>query len=169
VNLRSFSTLQLALGASFAVHAALLTVRFVDPEGFNRVFHDTPLEVILVNARSNEKPDKAMAIAQANMAASPRVWEAMGEAFARSAGCLAGRLMSALEAAEAEGGDWRGRGGAAIVVVPTKGERWERIIDLRVEEGAESLVELRRLRRVAKPVGVVSIWSLCDLPDQQGL
>lgn len=84
-------------------------------------------------------------IAQANMAASPRVWEAMGEAFARSADCLAGRLMSALEAAEAEGGDWRGRGGAAIVVVPAKGERWERIIDLRVEEGAESLVELRRL------------------------
>jgi protein TonB len=68
VNLRSFSTLQLALGASFAVHAVLLTVRFVDPEGFNRVFQDTPLEVILVNARSNERPDKAMAIAQATMA-----------------------------------------------------------------------------------------------------
>jgi protein TonB len=68
VNLRSFSTLQIALGASFAVHAVLLTVRFVDPEGFNRVFQDTPLEVILVNARSNEKPEKAQAIAQAAMA-----------------------------------------------------------------------------------------------------
>jgi protein TonB len=68
VNLRSFSTLQIALGASFAVHAVLLTVRFVDPEGFNRVFQDTPLEVILVNARSNEKPEKAQAIAQATMA-----------------------------------------------------------------------------------------------------
>ena len=68
MNLRSFSTLQLALGASFAVHAVLLTVRFVDPEGFNRVFHDTPLEVILVNARSNEKPEKAQAIAQAALA-----------------------------------------------------------------------------------------------------
>ena len=65
MNLRSFSTLQLALGASFAVHAVLLTVRFVDPEGFNRVFQDTPLEVILVNARSNQKPEKAQAIAQA--------------------------------------------------------------------------------------------------------
>lgn len=53
--------------------------------------------------------------------------------------------MSALEAAEAEGGDWRGQGGAAIVVVPARGERWQRIIDLRVEEGAGSLVELRRL------------------------
>jgi len=60
VNLRSFSPLQLALGASFAVHAVLLTVRFVDPEGFNRVFQDTPLEVILVNTNTREKaPDKA--------------------------------------------------------------------------------------------------------------
>jgi protein TonB len=68
VNLRSFSTLQLALGASIAVHAALLTVRFVDPDAFNRVFEDTPLEVILVNARTNERPEKAQAIAQAAMA-----------------------------------------------------------------------------------------------------
>ena len=68
MNLRSFSTLQLALGASVAVHAALLTVRFVDPERFKRVFEDTPLEVVLVNARTNEKPDKARAIAQASMA-----------------------------------------------------------------------------------------------------
>lgn len=68
MNLRSFSILQLALGASIAVHAVLLTVRFVDPEAFNRVFEDTPLEVILVNARTTERPDKARAIAQASMA-----------------------------------------------------------------------------------------------------
>ena len=68
MNLRSLSPLQLALGASVAVHAVLLTVRFVDPESFNRMFQDTPLEVILVNARSNEKPEKAKAIAQASMA-----------------------------------------------------------------------------------------------------
>jgi periplasmic protein TonB len=68
VNWRNFSTLQLALGVSMAVHGALLTVRFVDPEGFNRVFKDTPLEVVLVNARTNERPEKAKAIAQANMA-----------------------------------------------------------------------------------------------------
>ncbi len=60
--------MQLALGASLVVHAALLTVRFVDPQRFNRVFEDTPLEVILVNARTNDKPDKAQALAQANMA-----------------------------------------------------------------------------------------------------
>lgn len=68
MNLRSFSPLQLALGASVAVHAVLLTVRFVDPESFNRVFQDTPLEVVLVNARTNERPDKASAIAQFAMA-----------------------------------------------------------------------------------------------------
>ncbi|MDO9197229.1 energy transducer TonB [Rhodoferax sp.] len=68
MNLRSFSPLQLALGASIAVHAVLLTVRFVDPEAFNRVFEDTPLEVILVNARTTERPEKARAIAQTSMA-----------------------------------------------------------------------------------------------------
>ncbi len=68
MNLRPFSTLQLALFASVVVHAVLLTVRFVDPESFNRVFEDTPLEVVLVNARSDEKPDKARAIAQASLA-----------------------------------------------------------------------------------------------------
>jgi len=67
-TLKSLSTLQIALGLSFAVHAVLLTVRFVDPERFNRVFTDTPLEVILVNSKSNEKPDKAQAIAQASLA-----------------------------------------------------------------------------------------------------
>jgi protein TonB len=68
VNLKSFSTLQLAVGVSVAVHAGMLTVRLVDPEGFNRVFQDTPLEVVLVNARGNEKPEKAQAIAQASLA-----------------------------------------------------------------------------------------------------
>ena len=63
-----FTTLQLALGVSIAVHAALLSVRFIDPESFNRVFQDTPLEVILVNAKSNERPDKAQAIAQSSLA-----------------------------------------------------------------------------------------------------
>jgi len=68
VNLKSLSTLQIALGVSVVVHAAVLTLRIVDPEGFNRVFQDTPLEVVLVNARSNEKPDRAQAIAQSSLA-----------------------------------------------------------------------------------------------------
>lgn len=65
---KNLSTLQLALGVSVAVHAALLTVRFVNPQSFDRVFQDTPLEVILVNARSDQRPDKAQAIAQASLA-----------------------------------------------------------------------------------------------------
>lgn len=68
MNWRSFSTLQIALGISIAVHAALLGLRIVDPEGFNRVFQDTPLEVILVNTKTNEKVDKAQAIAQTRLA-----------------------------------------------------------------------------------------------------
>jgi periplasmic protein TonB len=66
--LQNLSTLSIALGVSFLAHAALLTVRFVDPEGFNRVFQDTPLEVILVNAKSTERPEVAKAIAQASLA-----------------------------------------------------------------------------------------------------
>ena len=63
-----YSTLQLALGASIAVHGVLLSVRFVDPQSFNRMFQDTPLEVILVNARTNERAENAKAIAQASLA-----------------------------------------------------------------------------------------------------
>ena len=66
--LARLSTLQIALLISFGVHAALLTVRLVDPESFNRVFQDTPLEVILVNSRSGEPPVKAQAVAQASLA-----------------------------------------------------------------------------------------------------
>jgi protein TonB len=68
VKLRSASPLQIALGISVAAHVLLLAVRFVDPQGFNRVFEDSPLEVILVNAHANERPDKAHAIAQASLA-----------------------------------------------------------------------------------------------------
>lgn len=66
--LKNFTTLQIALAISLGVHAVLLAVRFVDPQGFNRMFEDTPLEVVLVNARSDEAPVKAQAIAQANLA-----------------------------------------------------------------------------------------------------
>ena len=54
-SFQRFSPLQIALGISIAVHAVLLTVRFVDPERFERVFQDTPLEVILVNARPKKR------------------------------------------------------------------------------------------------------------------
>ncbi len=65
---RRFNALHWALLFSAAVHAALIGFRFAAPEAFNRVFQDTPLEVILVNARSNEAPVQAQAIAQASLA-----------------------------------------------------------------------------------------------------
>jgi protein TonB len=63
-----FSTLHVALIVSLGLHGVLLTLRFVDPERFNRLFEDTPLEVVLVNTRSNQAPVKATALAQANLA-----------------------------------------------------------------------------------------------------
>ena len=62
------SPLALALLISLAVHAVPLSVRIVAPQQFNRVFKDTALEVILVNAQSQERPEHAQAIAQANLA-----------------------------------------------------------------------------------------------------
>lgn len=62
------STVHVALIVSVGIHAALLTLRFVNPEAFNRVFDDSPLEVILVNSRSGLPPDQAKAIAQSNLA-----------------------------------------------------------------------------------------------------
>ncbi len=66
--LRRLSTLQIMLLVSVGAHVALLGVRIVDPASFNRIFQDTPLEVILVNSRSGEAPEKAQAIAQASLA-----------------------------------------------------------------------------------------------------
>lgn len=83
--------------------------------------------------------------AQANMMASEAVWGAMAEAFTRSTGPLARRLLAALRAAEAAGGDARGKQSAAVVVVPAAGAAWQRTVDLRVEDHAEPLDELERL------------------------
>jgi uncharacterized Ntn-hydrolase superfamily protein len=83
--------------------------------------------------------------AQANMMASEAVWGAMAEAFGRSTGPLARRLLAALQAAEGAGGDARGKQSAAVVVVPPSGEPWERVVELRVEDHAEPLDELARL------------------------
>ncbi len=85
---------------------------------------------------------------QANLMGSATVWPAMAEAFENGGGDLAERLLRAMEAAEAEGGDIRGRQSAAILVVrgePT-GEAWrDRLFDLRVDDHADPLGELRRL------------------------
>jgi uncharacterized Ntn-hydrolase superfamily protein len=82
---------------------------------------------------------------QANIMASASVWPAMLAAFERTDGPLAGRLLAALDAAESEGGDVRGRQSAALLVVPADGEEWETKISLRVEDHPEPLLELKRL------------------------
>ena len=90
---------------------------------------------------------------QANLMHHATVCEAMVRAYTTSAGDLAERLMAALEAAEAEGGDIRGRQSAAILVVAAQpsGRPWQdRLFDLRVEDSREPLVELRRLLSVAR-------------------
>ena len=82
---------------------------------------------------------------QANMMARETVPAAMSDAFAATRGPFSERLMAALDAAEGEGGDVRGRQSAAMVVVPAEGEPWRRTIDLRVEDSPDPLRELRRL------------------------
>jgi len=66
--MRRLSNLQIALLVSLALHGSLLFVRFAAPATFNRIFQDTPLEVVLVNARSAEVPTQVQAIAQASLA-----------------------------------------------------------------------------------------------------
>jgi len=84
---------------------------------------------------------------QANMMASEEVWPAMAQGFADAdpAEPLANRLLVALEAAEAAGGDVRGRQSAALLVVPAAGEPWRTVVDLRVEDHPQPLTELWRL------------------------
>ena len=82
---------------------------------------------------------------QANIMASEAVWPAMLEAYHASEGSLRDRLLDALDAAEAHGGDIRGRQSAAIIVVPGEGNPWDTTASLRVEEHPEPLPELRRL------------------------
>ena len=92
---------------------------------------------------------------QANLMANDRVWPAMSAAFEQAAGDLADRLLAALDAAQAAGGDIRGRQAAALLVVRAKGtgRPWagaDRLFDLRVEDHPDPLVELRRLVRLQR-------------------
>jgi uncharacterized Ntn-hydrolase superfamily protein len=85
---------------------------------------------------------------EANMMAQATVWPAMAEAYRGTKGDLAERLLAALDAAQASGGDIRGQQSAAILVVAgkTSGQPWaDRLFDLRVEDHPNPLSELRRL------------------------
>lgn len=90
---------------------------------------------------------------QANLMESATVWPAMAEAFETTEGDLAARMMAALQAAQAEGGDIRGRQSAALIVVsgePT-GLPWvDRIFDLRIEDHPRPLEELARVLHLAR-------------------
>lgn len=85
---------------------------------------------------------------QANLMLNDRVWPEMARAFESAQGDLAERMLAALEAGEAAGGDIRGRQSAALIVVSGKptGKPWvDRTFDLRVDDSPEPLKELRRL------------------------
>ena len=85
---------------------------------------------------------------QANIMASDRVWPAMLDAYLWASGSLRTRLLAALDAAEGEGGDVRGRQSAAILVVPGSGAPWDTVVSLRVEDDPDPLGALRRLVRL---------------------
>ena len=90
---------------------------------------------------------------QANLMEKASVWPAMSEAYKSSSGSLADKMMAALEAAQAEGGDIRGKQSIALLIVSGKatGRVWEdRKIDLRIADHKEPLKEMRRLLKVHK-------------------
>lgn len=97
--------------------------------------------------------------AQGNILAGPEVVDAMAKAFERTAGNLAERLLAALAAGDASGGDRRGRQSAALLVVKERGGYGgynDRYLDLRVDDHERPVEELQRLYRV---------WRLYFLPS----
>jgi uncharacterized Ntn-hydrolase superfamily protein len=97
---------------------------------------------------------------QSNMMERETVPAAMSAAFEQVTGELAGRLLAALEGAEGEGGDVRGRQSAALLVVPAEGEPWRARTDLRVEDHHDPLGELRRL------LGLHRAYELAGAADE---
>ena len=92
---------------------------------------------------------------QANMMTNAKVWPAMAAAYERATGDLADRMLAALDAGQAAGGDIRGMQSAALLIVRGKGtgRPWagdDRTFDLRVEDHPEPIVELRRLVRIQR-------------------
>lgn len=88
---------------------------------------------------------------QANMMVNADVWPAMADAYRGAEGDLAARLLAALEAGQAAGGDIRGQQSAAILIVSgtSTGRPWaDKVMELRVEDHPEPIKELRRLVQV---------------------
>ena len=97
---------------------------------------------------------------QANMMERDTVPAAMSAAFEAATGDLASRLLAALQAAQGEGGDVRGRQSAALLVVPSEGESWRARVDLRVEDHDDPLAELERL------LGLWRAYELAGAADE---
>ena len=103
-------------------------------------------------------------VVQANLMEKATVWPAMARAYESAKGDLAERLLAALDAAEAEGGDIRGRQSAAILVVKaaSTGRPWaDKVFDLRVEDSPQPLPELRRLVGVQRAYNRMTAGDDC--------
>jgi uncharacterized Ntn-hydrolase superfamily protein len=109
---------------------------------------------------------------QANLMLNDKVWPAMARAFENTRGNLAERMLAALDAAQAAGGDIRGRQSAAMIVVTGKptGQAWkDRIFDLRVDDSPEPLRELRRLVRLQRAYNHMNAGDLAvEKKDNEG-
>ena len=109
---------------------------------------------------------------QANLMLSDKVWPAMSAAFENAKGDLAERMLAALDAAQAEGGDIRGKQSAALIVVTGKptGQAWkDRIFDLRVDDHPEPLMELRRLVKLQRAYNHMNAGDLAvEHKDNEG-
>jgi uncharacterized Ntn-hydrolase superfamily protein len=109
---------------------------------------------------------------QANLMLNDKVWPAMAHAFQNTKGDLAERMLAALDAAQAAGGDIRGRQSAAIIVVTGKptGQAWkDRTFDLRVDDSPEPLQELRRLVRLQRAYNHMNAGDLAvEKKDNEG-
>ena len=109
---------------------------------------------------------------QANLMLNDKVWPAMARAFESTKGDLAERMLAALDAAQAVGGDIRGRQSAALIVVTGKptGQAWkDRIFDLRVDDSPQPLRELRRLVRLQRAYNHMNAGDLAvEKKDNEG-
>jgi len=109
---------------------------------------------------------------QANLMLNDKVWPAMARAFENAKGDLADRMLAALDAAQAVGGDIRGRQSAALIVVTGKptGQAWkDRTFDLRVDDSPQPLVELRRLVRLQRAYNHMNAGDLAvEKKDNEG-
>lgn len=109
---------------------------------------------------------------QANLMLNDKIWPAMAHAFENTRGDLADRMLAALDAAQAAGGDIRGRQSAALIVVTGKptGQAWkDRTFDLRVDDSTEPLKELRRLVTLQRAYNHMNAGDLAvEKKDNEG-